>query len=117
MTGIRRRRPSECPKKAVGFDYDGADFTHVKNRVTFEVLASAFGLDRDPALAKIGAAVHFLDVGGIPVPDATGLETMLKGARERARNDDALLGEAIRVLDLLYSAYRPASALHGAHAR
>jgi hypothetical protein len=102
-------RPSECPKKAVGFDYDGADFTHVKNRVTFEVLAAAFGLDRDPALAKIGAAVHFLDVGGIPVPDATGLETMLKGARERARSDDALLGEAIRVLDLLYSAYRPAS--------
>jgi len=102
-------RPSECPKKAVGFDYDGADFTHVKNRVTFEVLAAAFGLDADPALAKIGAAVHFLDVGGTPVPDATGLETMLKGARERARNDDALLGEAIRVLDLLYSAYRPAS--------
>ena len=47
-------RPSECPKKAVGFDYDGAEFTHVKNRVTFEVLAAAFGLDQDPALAKIG---------------------------------------------------------------
>ena len=103
-------RPSECPKKAVGFDYDGADFTHVKNRVTFEVLAAAFGLHQDPALAKIGAAVHFLDVGGIPVPDAKGLETMLKGAKERARSDDALLSEAIRVLDLLYSAYRPASA-------
>ena len=100
-------RPSECPKKAIGFDYDGADFTHVKNRVTFEVLAAAFGLDRDAALAKIGAAVHFLDVGGIPVPDAKGLETMLKGAKERARSDDALLSEAIRVLDLLYSAYRP----------
>ena len=102
-------RPSECPKKAIGFDYDGADFTHVKNRVTFEVLAAAFGLDQDPALAKIGAAVHFLDVGGIPVPDAKGLETMLKGAKERARSDDALLSEAIRVLDLLYSAYRPAT--------
>ena len=103
-------RPSECPKKAIGFDYDGADFTHVKDRVTFEVLAAAFGLETDPALAKIGAAVHFLDVGGIPVPDAIGLETMLKGARERARSDDALLSEAVRVLDLLYSAYRPASA-------
>ena len=99
-------RPSECPKKAVGFDYDGAEFTHVKNRVTFEVLAAAFGLDQDPALAKIGAAVHFLDVGGIPVPDATGLETMLKGAREKARGDDALLAEAMRTFDLLHSAYR-----------
>jgi hypothetical protein len=98
-------RPSECPKKAIGFDYDGADFTHVKNRVTFEVLAAAFGLDRDPALAKIAAAVHFLDVGGIPVPEANGLETMLKGAKERARDDDTLLAEAMRTLDLLYSGY------------
>ena len=101
-------RPSDCPKKAVGFDYDGAEFTHVKNRVTFEVLAATFGLDQDPALAKIGAAVHFLDVGGIPVPDATGLETMLKGAKEKARGDDALLAEAMRTLDLLYSGHRAA---------
>jgi hypothetical protein len=102
-------RPSECPKKAVGFDYDGADFTHVKNRVTFEVLLAAFGLEDDPALQSIAAAVHFLDVGGIPVADANGLATMLKGAKEKARSDDALLAEAIRVFDLLYSAYRPAS--------
>ena len=74
--------------------------------MTFEVLAVEFGLDGDAALSKIGAAVHFLDVGGIPVPDATGLETMLRGAKERTRSDDALLGEAIRVLDLLYSGYR-----------
>ena len=96
-------RPSECPKSAIGFDFDGADFTHVKNRVTFEVLLASFGLEKDAALAAIGAAVHFLDVGGIPVPDARGLETMLKGAREKARSDDALLAEAMRVLDLLYS--------------
>jgi hypothetical protein len=99
-------RPSECPRKAIGFDYDGADFTHVKNRVTFEVLAATFGLDQDPALAKIAAAVHFLDVGGIPVPEANGLETMLKGAKEKARGDDALLAEAMRTFDLLYSGYR-----------
>lgn len=101
-------RPSERPKKAIGFDYDGADFTHVKNRVTFEVLAAAFGLDHDPALARIAAAVHFLDVGGIPVAEANGLETMLKGAREKAASDDALLAEAMRTLDLLYSGYRAA---------
>jgi len=99
-------RPSECPRKAVGFDYDGAEFTHVKNRVTFEVLAAGFGLDQDPALAKIAAAVHFLDVGGIPVAAANGLETMLKGAKEKAPNDDALLAEAMRTFDLLYSGYR-----------
>jgi hypothetical protein len=99
-------RPSECPKKALGFDYDGADFTHVKNLVTFEVLMTRFGLDTDPALVDIGRAVHFLDVGGLPVPDAKGLETMLKGAKEKARSDDALLSEAMRTLDHFYSAYR-----------
>jgi len=99
-------RPSECPKKAVGFDFDGAEFTHVGNRVTFEVLLATFALEADPALAAIGAAVHFLDVGGIPVADAKLLETMLKGAREKARGDDQLLAEAGRIFDLLYSGYR-----------
>ncbi len=98
-------RPRDRPKKAVGFDFDGAEFTHVHNRVTFEVLVASFGLEGDPALAPIGAAVHFLDVGGIPVADAKGLETLLMGARQKARGDDALLAEAMRVLDLFYSAY------------
>ena len=89
----------------VGFDYDGAEFTHVKNRVTFEVLMASFGLERDPAVAAIAAAVHYLDVGGIPISDARGLETLLRGIKEKARDDDALLAEAMRVLDAFYSAY------------
>jgi hypothetical protein len=70
---------------------------------------SAFGLEGDPALQPIAKAVHFLDVGGIPVPDARALETMLKGAREKAKNDDSLLAEAMRTLDLLYSGYLASS--------
>ena len=101
-------RPRDRPRNAIGFDFDGAAFTHTGNRVTFEVLRATFGLDDDPALVKIGAAVHFLDVGGIPVADAKGLETMLRGIKEKARSDDALLAEAMRILDLFYSAYAPA---------
>jgi hypothetical protein len=97
-------RPSERPKGAIGFDFDGAEFTHVKNRVTFEVLLASFGLDEDPALAAIGAAVHFLDIGGIPVPEAKGLETLLRGAKETTKSDDALLAEATRIFELFYSA-------------
>jgi hypothetical protein len=104
-------RPRDCPKKAVGFDFDGAEFTHSGNRVTFEVLVASFGLENDAALAAIGSAVHFLDVGGIPVADARGLETLLRGIKEKARGDDALLAESMRILDLFYSAYsRPATA-------
>jgi hypothetical protein len=98
-------QPRDCPRKAVGFDFDGAEFTHSGGRVTFEVLLASFGLDQDRALAAIGAAVHFLDIGGIPVPDARGLETVLRGAREKARNDDELLSAASRIFDLFYSAY------------
>lgn len=98
-------RPSQRPKGAIGFDFDGAEFTHVRNRVTYEVLMESFGLEGDAALAQIGAAVHFLDVGGIPVADARGLETMLRGIKEKAGGDDALLAEAMRIFDLLYSAY------------
>ena len=102
-------RPSALPKKAVGFDFDGAEFTHVKNRVTFEVLLTTFSLENDAALQSIAKAVHFLDVGGVPVADARALETMLRGAREKARSDDALLAEAMRTLDLLYSGYKSAA--------
>ena len=106
-------RPRDRPRKAIGFDFDGAEFTHTGNRVTFEVLLASFGLGNDPALAKIGTAVHFLDVGGIPVADAKGLETVLTGIKEKARSDGALLAEAMRILDLFYSAYAQAATNQG----
>src|SRR5688500_12446686 len=34
-------RPRDCPKKAIGFDFDGARFTHADSRVTFEVLLAS----------------------------------------------------------------------------
>lgn len=98
-------RPRDRPAKAVGFDFDGAEFTHVNNRVTFEVLLASFGLDDDAGLGAIGAAVHFLDMGGVPVADARGLETMFRGMKEKTAGDDELLVEAMRILDLFYSAY------------
>ncbi len=95
-----------CPKSALGFDFDGAAFTHVGTRVTFEVLALSFGLDADPALARIGAIVHCLDVGGVPVPEAPGIEAVLAGLRAAAPNDDKLLTEASRIFDGLYKNFQ-----------
>ncbi len=84
-------KPVDCPKKAVGFDFDGAQFTHVGNKVSFEVLLTSFGLERDIGLARLGALVHQLDVGGIPVAEAAGFVAILTGARELQPDDDALL--------------------------
>jgi hypothetical protein len=49
--------PAACPPDALGFDFDGAAFTHVGERVTFEVLIASFGLDEDAALLRLVDAV------------------------------------------------------------
>jgi hypothetical protein len=95
--------PAACPADALGFDFDGAAFTHVGERVTFEVLLASFDLETDPALLRLGAMVHALDVGGAPVPEASGFEAIMAGARERATDDDQLLDDMSRVLDSIYT--------------
>jgi hypothetical protein len=97
--------PKDCPRNALGFDFDGATFTHVGARVTFEVLLASFGLDGNKALVRLGELVHFLDVGGVPVAEARGLEMILSGAREQYRDDNKLLAEAGKNFDYLYQAY------------
>jgi hypothetical protein len=101
----RDGEPPRTPRGAIGFDYDGARFTHVGARVSFEVIAASFGLEGDAALQRIGRAVHYLDAGGIPAPEAAGLEGVLAGLRELHRDDDdALLAAAGTVFDALYAA-------------
>ena len=99
------KKPKDCPKSALGFDFDGAEFSHLGARVTFEVLAASFGLDKDRALARVGAMVHYLDVGGIPVPEAAGFATIMAGAHTRQASDDKLLQIMETVLDSLYAGY------------
>jgi hypothetical protein len=95
-----------CPGSALGFDFDGATFSHVGARVTFETLLASFGLEDDPALQRLGRLVHCLDVGGALVPESQGLAAILAGARVRLLNDNRLLAEACRVFDHLYRSYQ-----------
>ncbi|BBL73043.1 chromate resistance protein ChrB domain-containing protein [Methylomagnum ishizawai] len=98
--------PGDCPADALGFDFDGAAFTHVGAKVSFEVLLASFGLDPDPALRHLAGLVHYLDVGGIPVPEAAGLSLLIRGLGRRwAGDDDALLAAAETLFDALYQAY------------
>lgn len=94
--------PHHCPAGALGFDFDGATFTHIGDRVTFEVLLASFGLEQDRGLLQLGTMVHALDTGDGFVPEANGFEAMLAGARQRAKDDDQLLDEISNVLDSLY---------------
>jgi hypothetical protein len=95
------KSPKDCPRRATGYDFDGAEFTHVGAKVTFEVLLASFALEGDPALQRIGAIIHYLDAGGVPVPEAIGLEAMLRGA-QRSFEDDSLVNEAAKLFQFLY---------------
>lgn len=94
------------PKRAIGFDFDGAEFSHIDSKVTFEVLLASFGLEKDVGLARLGVLVHFLDVGGIPVAESAGLAAIIAGARALEPDDDALLRSVTPILDSLYHTYR-----------
>ncbi len=98
--------PDECPPNALGFDFDGATFTHTGEFVSFETLLHSFGLDRDAALGKLARIVHCLDVGGLPVAEAPGLESLLAGMRASLSDDDTLLDSAALAFDFLYANYR-----------
>jgi hypothetical protein len=92
--------PYDCPEHVLGFDFDGATFSHVAGRVTFEVLLASFDLET-PALKRLGALVHFLDVGGVQPPEAAGIESVLAGLRDTINDDDQLLTVASSVFNSL----------------
>jgi hypothetical protein len=96
--------PKKCPARAVGYDFDGARFSHVGDKVTFEVVATTFSLDEDPAICGLGHLVHYIDIGGIPVDEAPGIELLVRGLQAQHRSDDALLAAALPVFDTLYAA-------------
>ena len=97
--------PNECPKDALGFDFDDAHFTHINHLVTFEVLIHSFEL-QNPALNKIAEIVHFLDVGGNEPAEALGIEKILQGLRSTITNDDQLLHLSNRIFDGLYADFQ-----------
>jgi hypothetical protein len=99
------KRVIDCPKRAVGFDFDAAEFTHVGSKVTFEVLVASFDLEHDRGLVRLGDLIHHLDVGGIPVSEGPGLATIMAGARALQKDDDALLRAMTPVFDALYAGY------------
>lgn len=93
----------KCPKSALGYDFDGATFTHVGDKVTFEVVAARFGLDANAGIEGMARLVHAIDVGGLPVDEAPGLELLVRGLQALHADDDALLTAAIPLFDALHA--------------
>jgi hypothetical protein len=94
------------PADSLGFDFDGAEFTHTERTVSFETLLESFIPDADEGLIRMGRLIHFLDAGGSAVPGAEGVEMILKGIRLESEDDDVVLQKSTVIFDALLEQFR-----------
>lgn len=93
------------PKRGeLRFDMFEAEFTHVGDRCTFEVLVERMGL-RDDALVAIAEIIHDLDLrdGKFDRDETVGVRSAIDGICTVARDDDARIAAASPMLDGLHS--------------
>ncbi len=88
---------------AKSFDAEGADYTHIGNKCTFEVLLDAYHLT-NPALHRLAAIVHGADVAGDEGsnPYSLGLKAIAEGVNLLHESDHIILDEEFPVYDALY---------------
>jgi hypothetical protein len=86
------------------FDMFDAEFTHVGDRCTFEVLIERMGL-QDRALDAIGEIIHDLDLrdGKFGREETPGIRSTIDGICTLARDDDQRITAAAPLLDGLHS--------------
>jgi len=86
------------------FDMFDAEFTHVGDRCSFEVLVERMGL-HDPALDAIGEIVHDLDLrdGKFGRDETPGVRSTIDGICTIARDDDHRITAAAPLFDGLHS--------------
>jgi hypothetical protein len=96
--------PDELPAGATPFDMRGVELGHGEGRCSFESFLIRYGLD-EPALARLGRLIHEIDIGDerYDVPEAPGLDAILRGLAIEARDDDHLIALALPLYDALYA--------------
>jgi hypothetical protein len=89
------------------FDMFDAEFTHVGDKCTFEVLLDRMELS-DRGLLLLAEAVHDIDVkdGKFGSPHAPGLESLLAGLALRSENDEERLARGSAIFDDLYEVFK-----------
>ena len=89
----------------IAFDMKGAEFGHQGNLCSFETMMLRFGLEQ-PGINAIAQIVHELDLrdGQYISPEATGVETILRGWLLAGLTDMELESLGIKLFDGLYLA-------------
>lgn len=108
--------PPEVPAVAretggVPFDIEGVELSHEGARCTFDTMLKIFGLENEPALAKLALIVRGADTAHPELaPEAAGLHAVSLGLSALAGDDDhGLLHRGFTVYDALYAWLRFAS--------
>ena len=101
------------------FDMFEAEFTHVGDRCTFEVLLDRFTLGEDPALGAIGEIVHDIDLkdGKFARDEVPGIERVLTGIARAHADDTARLARGRQLFDELYALHASEVARDGGDRR
>jgi hypothetical protein len=88
------------------FDMFEAEFTHVGDNCTFEVLLQRTGL-KDRALGAIAEIVHDIDIKDerYQRPETAGVASLVAGIALSSENDDERLSRASAAFDQLYEAF------------
>jgi hypothetical protein len=91
----------------VTFDMFEADFTHVGDQCSFEVLVERFDL-REAGLGSIGEIVHDIDVkdGKFGRGEAPGIAALIAGIALAESEDEARIALGSRMFDALLALYR-----------
>jgi hypothetical protein len=86
------------------FDMYDAEFTHVGERCTFEVLLPSFGLD-DAALGALAEIVHDIDLreAKFARPETAGVANIVNGVCAGTRDDLARIAAVSPMFDGLYT--------------
>lgn len=87
------------------FDMYDAEFTHVGERCSFEVLLLRMGLDEDKALTAIAEVVHDIDLKDEKYarPETAGVASTVLGICGSVRDDEARIAAASPLFDGLYA--------------
>jgi hypothetical protein len=95
------------------FDMFEAEYTHVGDRCTFEVLLAHYGLEHDAALGAIAEIVHEIDVkdGKFGRPEAAGIQQLLSGIVRATPTDEGRLAAGSALFASLYESFRDSTAL------
>ncbi|MBU2538996.1 MAG: chromate resistance protein [Proteobacteria bacterium] len=91
----------------IRYDMAKAEYTHVMDKCSFEVMIERFGLT-DPALAQVARVIHDIDLkdATFSLPETAGVQALFDGITATTDDDMERINQASTVLDNLLAFFK-----------